>query len=91
MIKETPVQSPLKTRLDLTETMFLSLTLQIQTNVEEWHENSGEQLILTTKVSMSREEKAEQDSNYESPLLALCNAEPDPEPTHFTDEADEAP
>ena len=49
----------MKARIDLTEVMFLSLHLQIDTNVEQWHENSGEQLILTTKVTMSREEKQE--------------------------------
>ena len=59
MTKQIPVKSPMKARIDLTEMMFLSLHLQIDTNVEQWHENSGEQLILTTKVTMSREEKQE--------------------------------
>ena len=60
MLKEIPVKSPLDARLDLTSTMFLSLRLQIDTNVNEWREGSGEKLILTTKVSMTREEKDEQ-------------------------------
>ena len=67
MLKEIPVKSPLDARLDLTSTMFLSLRLQIDTNVNEWREGSGEKLILTTKVSMTREEKDEQ------PALALLD------------------
>ena len=68
MTKEIAVQSPLKTRIDMTETMFLSLTLQIYTNVEQWREDSGEQLVLTTKVTMSREEKQVENQPLEDSL-----------------------